>query len=89
MGHKCWQYWPTEEPGFQKLYETGLFLYDFGLIPFIALNVKFTTWLLSVSQSHALISVSVWRLVLFQHTDAIWHRKYFKDNIQGVPVKQS
>lgn len=44
-----------KEPGFQKLYQTGRF-YEFGLVPFIALYIKFTTWQLSISQLCALIS---------------------------------
>ena len=72
-GHKCWQYWPTEEPGFQKLYETGHF-YDFGLIPFTALYVKiYCMATLYFPITCINIRESAWRPVLFQHTDAIWH----------------
>lgn len=47
--------------------------YDHGLIPFIELYAKFTTWPFSISQSHALISASVWRLffLLWRRTDSI------------------
>lgn len=45
-----------KEPGFHKVHETGRF-YEFGLVAFMALYIKFTTWLLSVFQPRALISV--------------------------------
>lgn len=86
VGHKGWQYCPTEEPGFQRLYETGHF-YDFGLIPFIALYNKFTTELLSTSQSHTLVSVCL--APCFISVDRLHLAHYFKDSIQGVPIQQS
>lgn len=45
-----------KEPGFHKVHGTGRF-YEFGLMAFMALYIKFTARLLSVSQPCALISV--------------------------------
>lgn len=44
------------EPGFHKIHQTRPF-YEFGLVAFMALYIKFTTRLLSVFQPRALISV--------------------------------
>lgn len=45
-----------KEPGFHKVHESGRF-YEFGLLAFMALYIKFTTELLCVFQPRALISV--------------------------------
>lgn len=64
-----------KEPGFQKLHETGHF-YEFGLVAFIALYIKFTTWLLSISQPYALISVCLAPCLIQAHRCRLtWYSK--------------